>query len=289
MPRIGYSNPYIAKYTANGAGKVGYSDGLRLGRGVNRTTTVENGSTNDFYADNKLAETSGGVFSSGELSVAVAELTAESGKAILGLQEKEIEVNGKKEKVIAYNDNMKAPLLGYGDIIKQRINGVDSWVAAILPKIQFNIPEDAATTQGAEIDWQTSTVTAKIMRDDTADHNWKYEKTYSSESEADSFIRHFLGIEDNALESLTVSSVAGTAVGDTAITVTEPLTDGRTYRYKVGSSVDLPALYDSLSDWSIWDGTSDITAASGDTICIAEVDTLGLVLAAGTATVVSKA
>lgn len=288
MPNVGFSNPYIAKYTNSGAGKVSYSEGMRLGRGVQGTITIEQGGSNDFYADNKLAESSGGIFSGGTLSVSVAELTKDAEMAILGCHEEEIEVNGKRMKALTFDDDMKAPDLGYGDIKKRIINGAESYIATVLKKVKFDIPEETANTQGAEIEWQTQSTSAKIMKDDSPKHVWKMSKEFYTESDADAFIRHILNISNDVIEVLTVTSAAGTETGDTAITISEPLTEGRTYRYKVGADVQAPELYDNVSSWDTWNGIADIAAASGQTICIAEVDKIGLVMAYGLATVVAK-
>jgi len=74
------------------------------------------------------------------------------------------------------------------------------------------------------------------------------------------------------LGELTVTSAVGTDSGTTAITVTPALTSGNSYKYKTGSSVIMPAHDQSCTNWSVWDGTSDITATTGDDIVIVEVD-----------------
>ena len=56
------------------------------------------------------------------------------------------------------------------------------------------------------------------------------------------------------LESLTVTSVAGTAIGNTKVTLSPTLTYGRTYVYKTAPSVTAPALDAVLNDWQVWDG-----------------------------------
>ncbi len=95
--------------------------------------------------------------------------------------------------------------------------------------------------------------------------------------------------KDGALKSLTVAAIAGTEVGDTAITVTEPLTEGCTYKYQTGAGLEVPALDDDLSEWDDWDGESDIAATIGEDIIIAEVALGGLAKAAGKTTVVARA
>ena len=92
------------------------------------------------------------------------------------------------------------------------------------------------------------------------------------------------------LGSLTVASEAGIESGYTAITVTETLTEGHTYRYKTDTAVEEPALDEDLALWGVWDGESEIAAINGDEIAIAEVFEIGeevLTKKAGKSTVAS--
>ena len=41
------------------------------------------------------------------------------------------------------------------------------------PKIQFRNFGEALTTQGESIEWQTPEIGAVLMRDDTANHEWR--------------------------------------------------------------------------------------------------------------------
>ena len=88
---------------------------------------------------------------------------------------------------------------------------------------------------------------------------------------------------------LTVSSVAGTASGDTKITVSPALTAGNSYKYKVGDSVTIPAAGQSVKTWAVWNGTADITAATGKKICVVECDAQYRAVKAGAASVTAKA
>lgn len=88
------------------------------------------------------------------------------------------------------------------------------------------------------------------------------------------------------LKTLTLTSVAGSTEGTTKITVSGN-GSGQLY-YETSGSINLPAYHEDISDWTTWDGTSDITATDGETICIAEADAQGLAIAAGTATVNSN-
>lgn len=93
-----------------------------------------------------------------------------------------------------------------------------------------------------------------------------------------------------SLTDLTVVSAAGTAVGDTALTVsgyTLGASDG--YVYKVAdAAADIKYGEKPGSTWNTWNGTSDITATTGKEITVAVVDADGLVVAVGSDTVTAK-
>lgn len=92
------------------------------------------------------------------------------------------------------------------------------------------------------------------------------------------------------LGELTVTSTEGTNTGDTKITVLPSLTAGNSYKYKVAANPTLP-VYDQVcsSGYTNWDGTAEITAATGQKIALVEVNGENQARAAGTTTVTAKA
>ena len=90
------------------------------------------------------------------------------------------------------------------------------------------------------------------------------------------------------LGELTVKSTEGTENGKTIITVSPELTSGNSYVYKTAQSVETPTYNQDLSDWTTWDGTSEITAISDYQIVIAEVDSNMKAKNAGRAIVVAN-
>jgi len=92
------------------------------------------------------------------------------------------------------------------------------------------------------------------------------------------------------LPPLVVVSVAATvASGSTQLYVNPALTAGNSYKYKTGITVDMLALGASASAWSAWNGTDEIAAVTGHAIAVVEVDSGGLAVKGGAATVTSKA
>lgn len=94
---------------------------------------------------------------------------------------------------------------------------------------------------------------------------------------------------DPELASLTVTSEAGTAVGDTKITVTPAKAESNIYKYKVADTATAVTYGMNVQNWSVWDGTADITAATDKVITVVEATADYKARAAGSATVVSKA
>lgn len=97
-----------------------------------------------------------------------------------------------------------------------------------------------------------------------------------------------VGAISTTLGALTVASAAGKTSGTTKLTVTPAKGAGSAYKYKVGEAAATVAAGDDVSGWDTWDGTSDVTAATGKTITVVEADTLGAATAAGSATVTAK-
>lgn len=98
-------------------------------------------------------------------------------------------------------------------------------------------------------------------------------------------------IFNKRLDALTVASVAGTNVGDTKVTVTgHTLGSGEAYVYKThATAAPETTLGGDLTGWTDWDGTDDITATTDHKITVAVKGADGKAVAAGSATVVSKA
>nr|DAQ50134.1 MAG TPA: tail tube protein [Caudoviricetes sp.] len=196
MATIGLSKPYYAIYSETG-GVVSYSDGAVMGKATEANIAIETTEDNNLYGDNGLAETDRR-FTNGSLTLSTTDLSQEVSKAILGLTEQAITgvdgVTDTSVKELVYDDTQVTPYLGVGFIIKKKVNGAYKWRGVVLPKVMFSVPEDAATTQGESIEWQTPELTGAIMRDDSATHVWKKEATFTTEAQAEAYIKARLGI-----------------------------------------------------------------------------------------------
>lgn len=162
----GFSLPYVALYTANG-GTVTYSRGQRLARGVQVSIEAEAEDDNIFYADNISAESAPGIFTSGTATFTVDGLKLAAEQLIMGIPEADA------QGFIHYGENLTIPYVGVGFICRYMEDGVTSYVPYILTKCRFVTPGVDAQTATETIEWQTQEITATLLRDDTANHDWK--------------------------------------------------------------------------------------------------------------------
>jgi len=162
----GFSLPYVALYTANG-GTVTYSRGQRLARGVQVSIEAEAEDDNIFYADNISAESAPGIFTSGTATFTVDGLKLAAEQLIMGIPAAD------SEGFIHYGENLTIPYVGVGFVCRYMEDGVTSYVPYILTKCRFVTPGVDAQTATETIEWQTQEITATLLRDDTANHDWK--------------------------------------------------------------------------------------------------------------------
>lgn len=90
------------------------------------------------------------------------------------------------------------------------------------------------------------------------------------------------------LGTLTVSSVEGTATGDTKVTISPEKTEGNLYKYKVADTDTTVTYGQNVKNWTAWDGSKDITAETGKKITVVECDAEFRAVKAGSATVTAK-
>ena len=171
---VGYSDPYVAKYACEG-GKVSFTEGRRLARGVNVKITPETADANDFYADCEIAESESGHISGGTMSLTVDGLHQDAERFVFGLPDAaDVECNGKTVKITKYPSAMDIPYMGVGVVIHYLSAGVTTFVPAIVPKNKFKTPSTEAATREKDLNYQTQTLETTFMPDDSATHDWKW-------------------------------------------------------------------------------------------------------------------
>lgn len=196
MATIGLSKPYFAVYSA-AENVVSYANGAVMGKATEANIEISTSDNNNLYGDNAIAETDR-QFTSGTLTLSTTDLSHEVSKAILGLKEETLDsitgVTDEDVSELIYDDTQAIPYLGVGFIVKKVVNGVTMWRGIVLTKVMFSIPSDAATTQGETITWQVPSLTATIMRDDSATRMWKREATFTTEAQTEAYIKDRLSI-----------------------------------------------------------------------------------------------
>lgn len=165
----GFSLPYVALYTVSttSSNTVIYSSGQKLARGVSVSLDPSVADDNKFYADNLIAETAPGVMNGGTVTLTVDGLLESAEALVLGLPASDA------NDWYHYGDGMSIPYVGIGFIARYQSDGVESYTPVVLTKARFQTPSLSANTQGEEIEWQTQELTANLMRDETATHDWK--------------------------------------------------------------------------------------------------------------------
>lgn len=196
MAKVGLSKPYYAIYAeANGA--VTYANGGVLGKATEANVEVETSDNNNLYADNGIGETDV-QFAGGTLTLSTDDLSLEVSAAILGITPATIgEITGISDtevKELVYDDAQVTPYLGVGFIVKHIVGGVTKWRGIVLTKVIFSVPTDSATTQGESIEWQVPELSATIMRDDSTTHAWKREAIFTTEAQAETYIKARLSV-----------------------------------------------------------------------------------------------
>lgn len=196
MATIGLSKPYYAVYSNTGT-SVTYASGAVMGKATEANIEIETSDDNNLYGDNAIAETDR-QFTGGTLTLSTTDLSQEVSKAILGLTEQALtDITGVTDESVMeliYDDTQNTPYLGVGFIVKKKVDGAIKWRGIVLTKVMFSIPADAATTQGESIEWQVPELSATIMRDDSATHMWKREATFTTEAQAEAYIKDRLNI-----------------------------------------------------------------------------------------------
>ena len=184
----GFSKPYVALYSATNS-EVTYTSGQLLARGVSVSASAESADDNKFYADNVIAESENGVFTSGELTLTVDGLLGTAEKLIMGLP-------ASTSGFTDYDDDQVVPDVGVGFIGRYMSGGDVTYTPFIFPRCQFTFPDIDAATQEENIDWQTTELTATIKRAENAKRTWKkVGDPENTEAAAEAAIKTFFGIQ----------------------------------------------------------------------------------------------
>lgn len=189
MATVGLSKPWGAVYTFGTS--ITYGTTTSLGKAVNLSLSLDSASDNVLYADNAPAEVDN-QFAGGTIELTTDELSASILGTIYGITPEAIGTS-TTDKWYKFNSNQVIPYMGIGAVRKKIVNGVAKYQAIVFKKVQFQNMSESIATQGQSIEWQTPTITAKLLRDDSATADWKWVSTdMNTEAEAEQLVKDAL-------------------------------------------------------------------------------------------------
>lgn len=157
MAMVGMLHPVAATISSEVEGSaITYSAGMVIGKAISANITMER-NDNPLYADDSIAETDNGI-TGGTIEVNTDDLLESVRKYMLGL--KDVTVGSNTE----YDETEEAaPYVGFGFIQVRRKNGATSYKCHWFHKVIFGESNESAQTKGESIEWQTPTITGRIM------------------------------------------------------------------------------------------------------------------------------
>lgn len=252
---------------------------IRIGRLVKADLTLTMAS-GQLYADDQLAE-SVDEFVSGSVAMETDDMTDEVAAVVYGTT--------VEDGTVHYNVADDPPKGGYGYLKKLMRNKKTLYKGYFYPLVKAVLGNDSAATKSNSITFGTTTTTFTIFACESGD--WRDTHEAATEAEALAWLKakFVASAPGGTLAELTVASAAGTESGDTAITVTPAKAAGNLYKYKAAAAAQPVTYGQNVQTWQAWDGSADITAATGQVITVVECGSDYKALKAGSATVTAKA
>jgi len=202
MARIGLKYPVAAPITAEPSGAMPtYGTGFVIGKAVSANKNITS-NDNPLYGDDAIAENDSS-FSEGTIELGVTDFgteisdNAEIQAALLGHT---IVTEGTGESAVKVTQKKAddvAPYVGLGYYKTKKINNVLMYEATLLYKVQFQLPSESTNTKGKSIEWQTPSITGRIMS--LADNSGHYEATamFTTEAACREWLNSKLNISDS--------------------------------------------------------------------------------------------
>ena len=194
MAFVGMRHPVVATLTAHTAGsEPTYGTGMVLGHAIAGNLTITR-NNNPLYADDTIVEDDNSVTSM-SLELGVDDLTETVRAYMLGLVKKS---TGTGTTVDTYYDtDAAAPYVGFGYIRVRRLNGATKYEAIWYYKGMFSEEAENSATKGESIEWQTPTITARVMGlaiDSTGALTFRKKQYFDTEGDAVTWLNGLAGI-----------------------------------------------------------------------------------------------
>lgn len=194
MAYIGMKYVVAAKVASETPGSpVTYTTGgMVIGKAISGNVTW-NRNDNPLYADDSIAEDDNGI-TGGEIELGLDDMTDDVRVFLLG--DKMTAGSGDNPATYETGD-AAAPYVGFGFIRVRRKAGATTFQAVWFYKAQFGEASEEAQTKGESIEWQTPTLTGRIMgvqNDSTMATKYRVRATFDTEAAARTWLNTKAGI-----------------------------------------------------------------------------------------------
>lgn len=183
MAFIGMRHVVAAKIATETPGAaLTYSAGMVVGKAIQGNLTWDR-NDNPLYADDAIAENDNGA-TGGSIELVTDDLLDTVRAYLLG--DEAISVGTGTSATTEYESTDEpAPYVGFGYMRVRVKNGVTSYQAVWYHKAQFGETTENAQTKGQTIEWQTPTLTGRIMGvNDNADGQIRFRRRATFETAA---------------------------------------------------------------------------------------------------------
>ena len=197
MAKIGLRYPVAAVIESEPTGaKPVYGAGFVIGKAITANKNVES-TDNPLYADDAIAEQDSS-FSSGTIELGVADFGS-SIQESLEIQAKMLGhevVTEDEHKILRKKRGDNAPVLGLGFIKTKKMSNVQMFEATWLYKVKFQLPSESTVTKGENVEWQTPTITGRIMFVESYDNLWEDTALFETFEDAKSWLNSLANISE---------------------------------------------------------------------------------------------
>jgi hypothetical protein len=155
MAVIGLRYPVWSPYVSGGSGQaIVYGTAVTGDHAVEASIAWER-NTNQLYGDDRVVEFDNSIVG-GTITMQFDHLGTALRASMLGMV-------GSGSPLTYEDQDAVAPHGGFGYIKVLRNNGTTTYEAYWIHDVQFTLGDETAKTRGANIEWQTPTVTGKIF------------------------------------------------------------------------------------------------------------------------------
>lgn len=195
MAFVGLQHVVAAPITTETEGQaLVYGAGMVIGKAIQANLTL-NRNDNPLYADDAEAENDNSI-TGGSIELGVDDLLDAARVMVLG-DEAITSGSGAAETTEYETTSESAPYVGFGYLRVRRKNGVTSYQALWYHKVQFGETTENAQTKGQNIEWQTPTITGRLMgvqNDATLKQRFRRRATFDTLAEAVAWLDAKAGI-----------------------------------------------------------------------------------------------